>query len=60
MDKDLITLLTKLDNGFDDEINAYVSVYPVGDDEVAVEFEYVDMDNDEEVIEVKRFSLVVS
>lgn len=60
MDKDLLRLLEESDGQFNEELNAYVSAYPVSDDELAIEFEYVDKDNDEEVIEVKRYSLTVN
>lgn len=54
-----MTVLSEQDGQFNEELGAYVSAYPVADDEFAVEFEYVDRDNDDEVIQVKRFSLFV-
>lgn len=59
MDRHLITIITDQDGQFNEEINAYVSIYQVDDDEVAIEFEYINQDNEDEVIEVKRFTLTV-
>jgi hypothetical protein len=61
MDKDLVTVLSAQDGEFNEDLGAYVSVYPTRDeDELVVELEYVNRDLDDEVIQVKRFSLYLN
>jgi hypothetical protein len=49
---DLVEVLTAQDGQFNDELQAYVTAYPINDGtQVVYEIEYVDQDNDFEVIE---------
>jgi len=54
---DLVEVLTKSDGQFNEEINAYVTAYPVGEDRLIIELEYVDTDNDHEVVDTKVFTV---
>lgn len=61
---DVVEVLTSQDGNFNEEIGAYVTAYPVTkntdyDAAVAVELEYVDRDNNDEVIEVKTFTIYI-
>ena len=54
---DLIQVLTSQDGQYNEEVGAYVTAYPVQGGRVVVELEYVDIDNEEQVIEVIAHSV---
>jgi len=56
---DLFEVLTAQDGQFNDELNAYVTAYVYDTNKVAIELEYVDIDNDHEVIQVIKFRVIV-
>lgn len=58
--RDVIEVVTQADGDFDDTINAHVTAYPISEDTVIVELEYVDVENDHEVIEVKSYRVTVA
>jgi len=60
--KDIMEVLTMQDGQFNEEISAYVTAYACGEDQVAVELEYVDPDDDEdmEIVQVKKFTIVIT
>lgn len=57
--RDVIETLCSEDGQFNEEIGAYVSAYPIAEDKVVVELEYVDPDNDDEVVDVKIFTVTI-
>jgi hypothetical protein len=57
--KDLLEVLTREDGQYNSEIGAYVTAYALSEDKVAFEFEYVDEDNEFEVIETISFTVLV-
>lgn len=58
---DLIEIITGQDGQFNDELQAYVTAYPINDgNEIIVEVEYVDVENDFEVIETVSHSVFLS
>lgn len=56
---DLIEVLTNLDGQWYDEINAYVTAYPISEDKIVVELEYADTDNQDEIIENVTFNITI-
>jgi hypothetical protein len=56
---DVIEVLTAGDGNFNEGISAFVTAYPISEDTLAVELEYVDSENDNEVIEVKSFEIKI-
>jgi len=56
---DLIEVLTNLDGQWYDEINAYVTAYPISEDKIVVELEYADTDNQDEIVETISFTVLL-
>jgi hypothetical protein len=56
--QDVFSLIGDSD-GFSEELSAYVTVYAINQHQLSMEIEYVDMDNDEEVIQTRRFTITV-
>lgn len=61
--RDLIEVLTAQDGSFNEELQAYVTAYPINftdtSADVVYEIEYVDVENDFEVIETHSFTVSV-
>ena len=64
MDKnqlDLIEVLTAQDGQYNDELQAYVTIYPILEgSQLVVEIEYVNPDNDHEVIQTVSHSVFLT
>ncbi len=56
--QNVFTLIGDLD-GFSEELSAYVTVYAINQHQLSFNIEYVDMDNEEEVIQVKSYTITI-
>lgn len=56
---DAVEVLSSGDGNYNETIQAYVTAYLISDNKMSLELEYVDLDNDLEIIETRTFTLTI-